>query len=152
MGLPTSYLGPVWILKPIPSVLGRAKNLIQAVLLIPGKPLISCSIYFLEGNWRGGEEAWSYAGACVVFWLGVFFAVVFVGSFVFPSYKVWKLALHPWSRRTRQCSVTCQHQIDLVLNEGDAWALGQGALRVLCSIPSMLGCGRPEPSQACLWL
>lgn len=48
-------------------------------------------------------------------------------------------------------AVTCQHHIDLVLNEEDAWALRHGVLRVLCSISSMLGGGGTEPSQAYLW-
>jgi len=52
-GLPASNPGPVWILKPIPSVLGRAKNLIQTVLLIRGKVLLFHSIYRLPvtGGW-----------------------------------------------------------------------------------------------------
>lgn len=105
-------------------MLGRAKNLIQAVLLIPGKgPNIS--LYPLEDNWRGGGEAWSCAGTCVVFCLLGF--LLLCAFFCFSIlYKIWKLVLQLWPRRSSQCSVTQQHQIDLVMNEGEFGALRQG--------------------------
>lgn len=81
-------------------MLDRAKNLIQAVLLIPGKIQTSHSIYLLGGNYRAGGEAWSYAGACVVFWLwGRWWLFLWV---LFPSYKVQVLVLHLWPRKTRK--------------------------------------------------
>lgn len=104
-------------------MLGRAKNLIQAVLLITGNVLTS---HFTL--WRVTGGVGERPGAVLVHVLfsasGDFCCCAF--SCFSILHKIWKLVLQLWPRRSSQCSVTHQHQTDLVMNEGEFWALGQG--------------------------
>lgn len=101
------------------------------------------SLHPLESNWRGGERP----GAVLVHVLfsasGDFCCCAF--SCFSISHKIWKLVLQLWPGRRSQCSVTHQHQTDLVMKGGGILGSQTGMLRLLCSPLSVLGCGGLRP-------
>lgn len=125
-------------------MLGRAKNLIQAVLLITGKVLTS---HFTL--WRVTGEVGERPGSVLVHVLfcasGDFCCFAF--SCFSSLHKIWKLVLQLWTRRSSQCSVTHQHQIDLVVN----FRLSGRDTEVALQPSNCAGLWGTEPSQACLW-
>lgn len=128
-------------------MLGRAKNLIQAALLITGNVLTS---HFTL--WRVTGGVGERPGAVLVHVLfsasGDFCCCAF--SCFSILHKIWKLVLQLWPRRSSQCSVTNQHQTDLVMNEGEFWALGQGCWGCFAAFRACWAVGA-ERCQA-LWL
>lgn len=96
------------------------------------------SLHPLESNWRGGERPGAVL-VHVLFSASGDFCCAF--SCLSISQKIWKLLLQLWPRRSSQCSVTHQHQTDLVMNEREFWALGQGCWGCFAALWACLAVG-----------